>query len=623
MKFEDIILENLLSEEKEEEIILNEDIFPITPFLAYASFKKSTFGALKDKMIDAKTKVGDWARKQKADALIKREKARAGLGISSGEKDDATVYKLTNQQLNVMADIYKRHGKKIINDILEFRKNVLAPYSLIKRKVKEASRVTNKDKFGMTKAEFKAYLESGRRKIENRGEKFSEKSEDLRDRLSRITEQIDLLKKAESRLGEEKAEFPRSILNRLYKDYKVHDADLLGFSPEELRQAENKIEAEKKEMDDLLSRFKEGESNLEDIDKAIELATRKEISIFKKDQEKPVVINQKNNFNIAIARYLFRKEILDDLREPQASRIKQVFSKIVSEMIIDLNERRKDTVRKLSSLNNSINFNEKEALIWKVRPTASSSSGNLNDYYQALKEEDFLDAPIYIERSPELKEAEQKIENEIKRFERSLEKKIGKEDFTKLKQYRLINNLITVRELKSTTDLFKDTDELIQTTDATRQDIEYSRDFISPEDFERRIWSIHGYTFSSIAELNNAKQEVENLIKTMQKQGDTQVVKKLSNIIERIRIRRTLEPQRHSFVGQEGIVAIGIDQITKKAEEMVNAQYDNTDDVRRDKERLDDMISKFRENKGADADRELLRIKFLLDKVERKLSWGF
>ena len=621
MKFEDIILENLLSEEKEEEIILNEDIFPITPFLAYVSFKKNTFGALKDKMIDAKTKVGDWARKQKADALIVREKARAQLGVKSGKKDDATVYKLTNQQLNVMADVYSRHGKKIINDILEFRKNVLAPYSLIKRKVKEASRVTNKDRFGMTKAEFKAYLESGRRKIENRGEKFSEKSEELRDRLDRITEQIDLLKQAEEKLGKEKAEFPRSILNRLYKEYKVHDADLLGFSPEELRQAQQKIESEQRQVDELIKKFQEGEGELEDIDRAIELATKKEISIFKKDQEKPLVINQNNNFNIAAARYFFRKEILDELREPQASRAKEIFSRIVSEMVSDLSERRRNTIRKLSSLNSSINFNEKEALIWKVRPTASSASENLNDYFQALREEDFLDAPIYIERSPELKEAERQIENEIKRFERSLEKKIGKEDFRKLKQYRLINNLITVRELKSTNDLFKDTNELIQTTDATRQDIEDSENFVSPEDFERRVWSIHGYTFSSISELNSAKKELEDLIRTMQRQGDVQVVKKLSNIIERIRIRKTLEPQRHSFVGQEGVYAIGIDQITKKAEEMLNTNYTSTDETRRDKERLDDMIDKFKENKGAEADGELSRIKFLLDKVERKLTW--
>jgi len=621
MKFEDVILESLLSEEKEEEVILNESLFPITPFLAYVSFKKNTFGALRDKLVDTKTKVGDWARKQKSIALIVREKARAELGVKSGKKDDATVYKLTPQQMNVMADIYSRHGKKIINDILQFRKNVLAPYALIKRKVKESTRVTNKDRFGMTKAEFKAYLESGRRKIENRGEKFSEKSEELRDRLDRITEQIDLLKQAEERLGQEKAEFPRSILNRLYKDYNVHDADLLGFTPEQLRQADSKIESERKKVDEMLKKFQEGKGKIEDVEKVIEISTKKEISIQRDDKETPLIINQNNNFNIAIARYLFRKEILNDLREPQATIIKETFRKIVLEMIIDLNERRRDTVRKLSSLNSSINLNDKEKLIWKKRATASELSGNLSDFYQAIREEDFLDAPIYIERSPELKEAEQKIENEIKRFERSLEKKIGKQDFRKLKQYRLINNLISVTELKSTNDLFKDTNELIQTTNATRDDIETSENFVSPDDFERRVWSIHNYTFSSVSELNSAKKEVEELIKRMQKQGDVKVVEKLESIIQRIRIRSTLEPQRHALIGQEGIYNIGIDLITKKAEEILNTPFASADESRRSKENLDDMIDKFKESKGPAAERELARIKFLLDKVERKMTW--
>lgn len=618
MKFEDIILEEMFSED--ESIEINEDIFPITPFLAYASFKKSTFGALRDKMYDVKANVGNWGTRKKAKMLIGREKLRAGVGVKSGRGDDATVYKLTSTQMNVMADIYKKHGNKIIKDIMEFRKNVLAPYSLIKRKIKEATRVTNKDKFGMTKAEFKAYLESGRRKIENRGERFSQKSEELRERLNRIKDQIETLEEAKSKLTEAR-EFPRSILNRVYKKYNVHDRDLLGYTPEELRQVQNQMDSEAKEIIKLIDKFENGAASKEDVYRAVDLGTRKPIKIKREDDEKEIDLNVSRDFNIALGRYMFRDEVMDSLKNTDANVFKEMYKRIVNEMIDALNENRRDTIRKLNSLNSATKLTDKEALIWKKRATASDASGDLNDFYQAIREEDFLDNPIYLERTPELKQAEQQIENEIKRFERSLEKKIGKEDFNKLKKYRLINNLITVRELKSTKDLFKDTTELMQTTNSDRSDLEKSATYVSPQDFERRVWSIHRYSFSSVSELNAAKKELEDLIEKMKAQGDEQIINKLSNVIERIRIRRTLQPQRLSYIGQTSGYELGIDEIEKKAEEIATKDYDSSTDARRDKERLDDMIRRFRENEGASAEAKLNRIKFILDKVNRRMIW--
>jgi len=68
--------------------------------------------------------------------------------------------------------------------------------------------------------------------------------------------------------------------------------------------------------------------------------------------------------------------------------------------------------------------------------------------------------PQYIERSPKLKDAEQKIENEIRRFERKLQKIISSEDYAELKKYRVINNLISVKELKDPTALFKSSEQI-------------------------------------------------------------------------------------------------------------------------------------------------------------------
>ena len=133
------------------------------------------------------------------------------------------------------------------------------------------------------------------------------------------------------------------------------------------------------------------------------------------------------------------------------------------EVLLDKKAKESAEKEKLDSLvgsKKSIDFNEKEAKIWKRKPGTSEASNNIKDYHQAIKEEDFLERYINIERSDELKKAEQEIENEIKRFERKLGKIVSKEDLVKLKKYRLINNLISIRELESPEKLFKSSEEI-------------------------------------------------------------------------------------------------------------------------------------------------------------------
>ena len=592
-------------EETKKEKILQESIIPITPFLAFASFKKNTFGRLKDNLIDLGSKVGNFSKRTKATVRIEREKLRAGLGLTTGKGEGATVYKLNKEQMDVMSDIYRKYGKVIVKDILLFRKNVLAPYSLIKRKIKESSRVTNKEKFGMTKAEFKTYLESGRKKIEGRGEKFSEKSKELRDRISRINDQIDELESAKE-IIKTKEEIPKSILSRLYTKYQVHDRDLEGYSASELRSQFNELN---KSIEDKIQDIKDG--------KSVSSASVKnfvEKNIGKEGDGK------KGNFNIALGRYMFRRDILDQLRDEKPNPFKDSYFLIINEMNDALIEQKKDIVRKLRSLNSSTELNDKEKKIWKKRATSSEFSNDLNDYYQAIREEDFLDAPIYLERTPELKEAEQQIENEIRRFERSLQKKISPEDFNKLKNLRVINNLISVRELVSPGELFKNADELVNTGNADRKDLESST-FLNPDEFEKSLRRFYSMTFSSISEMNKHKALVEKMIQQLKKQGDDGVVQRLSAIIERFRIRRTLTPQQDIAAPTFKEQYIDINDIQNKAEEIINKRYESSYDMKYDKQRLDDMIEKFKLS-NEDSEKELRSISFLIDRVETKLSRG-
>ena len=616
MKIEDILLEEMYSEDEESVENINEEFFPITPLLAFMSFKQSTFGKLKNKFVDLKKEVGKFARRKKAKALTTKEMMRADAGKKGGKGDDATVYKLRKPQMELMAKIYGKYGNEIVKDIFEFRKNILAPYSLIKRKIKESTRVTNKDKFGMTKAEFKAALESGRKKIENRGEEFVEKSEEIRERLNRINDQLDLLEQAQGSLNDEDAEIPRSILNRLYKEFHIDDKHLEGYSADELRAAHREMQ---KTVDDL---SKKGTISKKEIVSKAKKKSSAKSSDDEDDYEDEESTEKKGSINLALSRYLFRKEIIEKVKDStNPTVVRAIYTEIVREMINELLEKKRESSRKLRSLNKSIKFNEKEEKIWKKRKTASSSSSDLNDYYQAIKEEDFLEEPIYIKRTPELVEAEQKIENEIKRFERKLQKKISKEDFKELKKYRLINNLITVRDLKSSKVLFKDADEILSDAEASREDVKDSVNYMPPERFERRVWQIFNGNFTSMSELNNAKKELEQLVKLMRHQGEKEVLDRLSDTIEKIRARRTLQPTEFDkkYSGVRSRDFVDVTDIQQKAQEIINTEYDDINTAKRDKRILDELIDKFKED-NPDKEEQLSDIRFLLNRVETKLN---
>jgi hypothetical protein len=123
-------------------------------------------------------------------------------------------------------------------------------------------------------------------------------------------------------------------------------------------------------------------------------------------------------------------------------------------------ELKQKTLRELIELRKGTEFTDTEKKIWGKRPGIKHSSEKEEDYYQKVKEEDFLSRPIVIERSESLIKAEQKIENEIKKFENSMKTIMDPEDFNKLKKYRLIGNLISIKELKNSEDLFKSKEEL-------------------------------------------------------------------------------------------------------------------------------------------------------------------
>src|SRR6056297_2468145 len=233
MNFEDILFKTLEIDDVTIVENLYEGFMPITPTLAYLTFKRNMLGKLHKAGKSVDDTLSNAAKGTKAKGVIAKEKARASAGKSSGKGDDATVYKLTKQQKEVLSEIYEKYGDKLIDDIMKFRKEVLAPYQLIKRMVKSNKVVTAKDKFGMTHAQFKQAVESGKKKIEKRGSYFGS-SEEKQKKIKELDQSIDDLRQLLADF-KQTGKLKESIVNKVLKNYNLAGSDFEDVSLEDLK----------------------------------------------------------------------------------------------------------------------------------------------------------------------------------------------------------------------------------------------------------------------------------------------------------------------------------------------------------------------------------------------------
>lgn len=498
MNLDDLIINTF----KTEEIIeINEANVPLTPFTAFAIMKSNFFNKIKNKLIDIKDFVIKDMRDLKATGSAFKEKAKATVGQSSED----TVYKLTSEQVQVMKEMMNKYGDEISDDIIKFRRNILAPYQVVKRLIKKHSTVSSEDITGLTKEEFKRALESGKKKIENR-KNLSEDSEKIRERLNKYKKYYENLNKAEDSI-ENGNPISNTIAQHLFKQFDVGDETLGGYSPEELRRSYDAIKSNYKKMIELSSKF---DDDFEDEDNEVmstlkrrrELVSsgaKKNIDLTKEERER---FYNKDNFNLALGKYFFRREILNQLKPGENNIFTKTYQSIIDEMKDKVLERRKKAAEDLKNISKNIEFTENEKKVWKKYKNTSEYSGDINDYYQAIEEKDFLSKVEHIPKSEEMNKAIQEIENEIKKFERSLQKKISDEDFKKLKKYRLINNLISIKELQSPEKIFKDT-----------EDLKGKKREFTIDEIESKADDIIGTNYSSKEKLKNDYNELKQMIK--------------------------------------------------------------------------------------------------------------
>ena len=522
--------------------------FPISPLLAYASFKKRVFTNFKNskifKVLNKPKELNNKIKELKGNALIAKEKLRAKSGKNSGSGDDASLYKLTPEQVEVMADIINKYGKELAVEINHFRVNVLAPYQLIKRIIRKNKSLTSTDITGMTKEEFNSSLESGRRKIGRRGEFFN-KSQDLQNKLRDLDADVQRLQTEKTKLATGK-DLDSGILEKVYASYKVGESNFGGHSLDTLKKTHEELTRNYSS----LNKYRIDKTSMSPAEVLDMLQKQRQLrekglntSIKDKEKKEGEVKEKKGSFAAAFSLYMLRRTIRESFKKTVDSNVYvKTYEKIIDDLIKDIRERRAVISKQFVELRKTIDFNDKENKIWQKHPSAPSEyTSDESHYYQKVKEEDF-ESPKYYERPEELQAAEREIENEIKRFERKLATIISAEDLARLKKYRLINNIITVSELKDPDELFKTQAEL----QAMKSMKISHEEHIAEKDYNEKLRDWASKELEDEAELESIKKQARELAQKMRNQGDGDIVEKYHDLLRQILGRKTLEARKIS-----------------------------------------------------------------------------
>ena len=494
------------------DLLYEDEGISITPFTLYSIAKRKLFKKVKnlEPALDIPEKI---ARNVAMKGEMIKEKIKAEFGRDSGDGEEGTLYSLTPEQIDVMEDILDKYGYKLYREIKAFRREVLAPYEVLKRKIKKNSRVNVKEVYGLTKEEFLAAYESGRRKIENRGYKYASDSTDIRARLDKYDEQLKEIKELKKKF-EETGEYNGELLEKLFnkiglgaKEFggKIEGEKIKAYSLSKIQKAFKDYEKAIKEYDEWTS-----QENIDKINREIEdigfstkysRADKLEKMAAKKNKyEKTLEARLKNiakslttegdkelykdkGYLASLFKYLTRKSIMDKFKnKAKEDHALDYYYYFYLELIDSWSEKIKsyksDRVQELKDLDKNLEFTEDESKIFKPKSRDVKYSSDINDYKQMIKIEDFPDdSYIPVRKSPELIKAMERIEREIKKFENKLKSILSDEDLARLKKYRLINNLIKIRELKDPDKLFKSEEEIertFKTTPKKESEMEYN-----------------------------------------------------------------------------------------------------------------------------------------------------
>lgn len=488
-----LLINELYTDKKE---LLMEEVpegfgFPITPIVSYLCFETPLeLIYSKEELIEEDKE--DRETRKTAKKKVKKEVKSAKRGKTS--EFTGTVYKLTDQQKRALKYIKKKYGKELTKEIKTFRNRFLAPYQVIKTNLQQSKSLYAKDVIGMTKEEYGINKRRAENKIANmRSDRYKDLNKEYYglsgkyssiDDLSSIASQNKLnataLRGVFDKYNVRGSSFSdsdfaviknrtdnldnylTSLLKKLSSSEEITDKDVSEFSSKV-----NAFSKIKSDIDDL--KAKKSVDSIDDfrkLSKALNLVGDGIDSLDLNDEEKEDV---KKKFDRAVSihdkkitspsfadefeMFLIRDRIAKDISDEKSSKYFDEYKHQIDKVKGRLTDRKLDIVKKMGVERESKVLNDMEKKIYELKPGRPKDSDILDDYTLKIKEDDFFDAQFY-SKTPEMKEAEKKIDAEIKRFERGLKSKMEEKDFKLLKKYRLINNLITVKNMKPAKELF-------------------------------------------------------------------------------------------------------------------------------------------------------------------------
>lgn len=435
-----------------------------TPAVAYFCFDSYDFEF--EKPVLEEDIFSDVKKEQKA---LKKQRTSELTG---------TTYKLSKEQKQALKYLKKKYGRALVKEIKEYRKNTLAPYQVAKTYMEKSKALYPKEILGMTKEEYFKYKKSAEEKIANMR---SNKYEDLTKEYMGYAKKRQDLDDAEDFFKVH--DVKDSALNKVFKKYGFYST---RFTDAEMRDYQRKlknIEGLKKELIRKIANNEDVKKVKEAIDAAEKEASSAKSSLSKKEDEtikslkELRLINNKignadisdelkatlhdiiddaeeenkkitsRSFEQEYENFLIRERIREDIRNRKDTKYVDDYRRFMEDAKDSLEDKKSYTAGKLAKERESKTLNDKEKKIYELKPGMRPDSDRLSDYTLKIKEDDFFE-PRFYNKSEEFKDAERKIDAEIKRFERAMESKMEEKDYQLLKKYRLISNLVTIKNAK-------------------------------------------------------------------------------------------------------------------------------------------------------------------------------
>lgn len=601
MKLEDIINKNLYEAEIDDVVVIEEGIFSVSPVVAALAFKDSVVDKLSTKM----EKISHPVSSAVGNISAAAEKIKAKTIGRSGNKDDDTVYALTKEQKKIMAQIYRKYGAEMVNEISKFRQNVMVPYSIIKRSVSKNRMLSNKEVLGMTKEDYFKYRESGRKKIEKKGSYFK----DHDDLNKKQIEAREALEDAEEKYNNFKngklIDLSAANIEKILDEAGLGRKNLGGWTDVELEKTsteiektlnllkdENRAEGDAVRVTGRKNSYKAGRLSRAHLELYLKNLQERGYSYAK--GEKTEDSNHHGSFKDAFALYALRREEIKKIRGSSLNKdYIKFYDKVLGDAIAAAKKIYEEKYNNFISLKGSVELNSFEKKIWGRKSTGKEYSGNIDDWYLKIKPEDFGETK-YFAKSEKIIQAEKEMDRLLKQLERKLKSVMSEEDIALCRKYRLFNNFLTVKELRNPGAMFKGAGEISKGQSSNS----------SSEDFGERLKEALSKDYNSIRDLEIERDKIKKDAKGKKLSGEEKELLK--------QLEGRINPK-----GSSKITKVDRNKINNIIEKINNTTYTGKTQALDDQKELEDTISDFREVNGEE---ELKQFEASINRAKGKLA---